>query len=59
MKLLNKVWLWVAITLVFSICLTTCAGAALLDVFVIEHDSDEDIIVESVDFGNKSENVSL
>ena len=50
---------WVAITLIFSICLTFCAGAALLDVFVVEHESNEDIIVETVDFGNNSGTLSL
>jgi exopolysaccharide biosynthesis protein len=56
---MNKVFMWVSVTLIFSICLAFCAGAALLDVFVVEHNSNEDIIVESVDFGNKSENNSL
>lgn len=56
---MNKVFMWVSVTLIFSICLAFCAGAALLDVFVVEHNSNEDIIVESVDFGNKSENNNL
>ena len=59
MKSVNKSWLWISVTLIFSLCLTTCACAALLDVFVLEHDSDEEIIVESVDFGAQSGNVSM
>ena len=56
---MRKTLNWVAITLAFSICLTFCAAAALLDVFVIEHESDEDIIVETVDFGGNSGNLFL
>ena len=48
---MRKSLVWVAITLIFSVCLAFFAGAALLDVFVIEHKSNEDIIVESIDFG--------
>lgn len=54
MNFLNKTWLWVAITLIFSLCLTTVAGASLLDIFVMEHESNEDIIVESIYFGTPS-----
>lgn len=54
MNFLNKRSVWVAITLIFSICLTTCAGMALLDVFVVESDLDEDIIVEQIDFSGGS-----
>lgn len=35
-------------------CLAAFAGGALLDVFVLEHESNEDIIVESIDFGGGS-----
>ena len=59
MKFINKIWLWIPISLIFSICLSTCAGISLLDIFVLEHESKEDIIVESVDFGNSSGNASL
>ena len=52
MNLFNKTRLWVIIMLVFSMCLATCAGASLLDVFVLEHESDENIVIESIDFGN-------
>ena len=56
---MRKSLIWVAITLVFSILLAFFAGAALLDVFVVEHESKEDIIVESVDFGSNSGTSSL
>ena len=59
MNSVNKSWLWISVTLIFSLCLTTCACAALLDVFVLEHDSEEEIIVESVDFGGQSGNISM
>lgn len=59
MKFINKIWLWIPISLIFSICLSACAGISLLDIFVLEHESKEDIIVESVDFGNSSGNASL
>ena len=51
---MNKVRLWVIVSLVFSMCLAAFAGGALLDVFVLEHESNEDIIVESIDFGGGS-----
>ena len=59
MRFMNKVWVWIPISLVFSICLSACAGISLLDVFVFEHESTEGIIVESVDFGSSSEDISL
>lgn len=59
MKFINKIWLWIPISLAFAICLSACAGISLLDIFVLEHESKEDIIVESVDFGNSSGNTSL
>lgn len=59
MIFMRKSLIWVAITLVFSILLAFFAGAALLDVFVVEHESKEDIIVESVDFGSNSGTSSL
>ena len=51
MNFLNKKWLWVVITLIFSICLATFAGASLLDVFVIEHPTNEQVVVGNVNFG--------
>ena len=51
MNFLNKKWLWVVVTLIFSICLATFAGASLLDVFVIEHPTNEQVVVGNVDFG--------
>ena len=54
MNFLNKTRVWVAVTLIFSVCLAACASLALLDVFVIEHDTDEEIIIESMDFGTQN-----
>lgn len=54
MNFLNKNWLWVAITLIFSLCLTTFAGAALLDVFLMEHPTNEAVVVGNVNFGTTS-----
>ena len=59
MEFLNKTRVWVAASLIFSLCLSCFAAAALLDIFVIEHESDEEISIESVDFGNQSGTLDL
>lgn len=51
MNFLNKKWLWVVVTLIFSICLATFAGVSLLDVFVLEHTTNETVVVGNVNFG--------
>lgn len=58
MEFFNKPRVWIAISLVFAIFLAFFSGASLLDVFVIEHDSNEDIIIEAVDFGTQNETMA-
>ena len=58
MEFFNKPRVWIAISLVFAIFLVFFAGASLLDVFVIEHDSNEDVIIEAVDFGTQNETMA-